>query len=122
MTDTTIDEQPAVDEPQPLSIEQIEAMLLEQFPPMPEPDPFPGDPTATWTYWSDMDTADRGVPDEWVWERLRNRRNTLLAACDWRVVPDAPWDTAPWLAYRQALRDLPDNTTDPRKADWPVEP
>ena len=115
-TMTEIDETPA------LTIEQVEAMLLEQFPPEPAPEPFPGDPTATWTYWSDMDTAERGVPDEWVWERLRNRRNALLSACDFRVVMDAPWPLEPWEDYRQALRDLPDNTTDPRQAVWPVEP
>lgn len=121
MTDTIIDEQP-VDEPQPLTIEQVEAMLAEQFPPMPAAEPFPGDPTATWEYWTPMDTAERGVPDEWVWERLRNRRDQLLAACDWRVVPDAPWDTVPWIEYRQALRDLPVDTTDPRQAVWPQQP
>lgn len=86
------------------------------------PPPFPGDPDATWRYWTDVDTADLGVPTEWVWERLRARRNTLLAACDWRLVADAPWDVAPWLAYRQALRDLPDTTTDPRQVVWPDEP
>lgn len=111
-----------IDETPALSIEDVEAMLLAQFPPEPVPDPFPGDPTATWVYWSEMDTAERGVPDEWVWERLRNRRNQLLAACDFRVVADAPWDTAPWMAYRQALRDLPDSTADPRLAVWPEEP
>lgn len=116
MSEQTIDETPA------LTIEQVEAMLLAEFPPEPAPEPFPGDPTATWHYWSDMDTVERGVPEEWVWERLRNRRNALLAACDWRMVPDAPWDVAPWEAYRQALRDLPDTTSDPRKAVWPVEP
>ena len=113
---TEIDETPA------LTIEQVEAMLLEQFPPEPAPKPFPGDPAATWVYWSDMDTAEPGVPEEWVWERLRNRRNQSLTACDWRMVPDAPWDLAPWETYRQALRDLPDNTSDPRLAVWPVEP
>jgi hypothetical protein len=118
---TVIDEQPVSETPA-LSIEDIEAMLAEQFPPMPPAEPFAGDADATWTYWSDMDTAERGVPDEWVWERLRNRRDALLAACDFRVVADAPWDVAPWQAYRQALRDLPDATTDPRQADWPVQP
>jgi hypothetical protein len=105
-----------------LSIEDIEAMLLEQFPPMPTPEPFPGDEDATWVYWSDMDTAERGVPDEWVFERLRNRRDALLAECDWRVVADAPWDVEPWTQYRQALRNLPENTLDPKKAVWPEKP
>lgn len=109
-------------EPAPLTIEDIEAMLLEEFPPLPTPDPFPGDDNATWVYWSDMDTAERGVPDEWVWERLRNRRDALLAECDWRVVNDAPWNTQPWLDYRQALRDLPQDTSDPRQAVWPNKP
>lgn len=77
---------------------------------------------ATWQYSTYLDSAGRGVPDEWVWERLRNRRNALLAACDFRMLADAPWDTAPWTAYRQALRDLPDATTDPRKAAWPQPP
>jgi hypothetical protein len=105
-----------------LTIEQVEALLAQAEPQPAAPTPFPGDDTATWVYLTDMDTAERGVPDEWVWERLRNRRNQLLAACDFRVVPDAPWDTAPWLAYRESLRDLPDNTTDPRLAAWPSEP
>lgn len=105
-----------------LTIEDIEAMLLEQFPPLPTPDPFPGDDNATWVYWSDMDTAENGVPDEWVWERLRNRRDALLAECDWRVVSDAPWDLQPWTEYRQALRDLPSNTPNPRQAVWPTKP
>lgn len=124
-TEPTVEEQPAAEplnEQPALSIEDIEAMLLEQFPPQPQPEPFPGDATATWVYWSDMDTAERGVPDEWVWERLRNKRNALIAECDWRVVPDASWDTAPWLAYRQQLRDLPAVTSDPRTAVWPVQP
>lgn len=40
-------------------------------------------------------------------------RDMLLAPTDFRVVSDAPWDTAPWIAYRQALRDLPSHP------DWP---
>jgi hypothetical protein len=117
--ETVIDEQP-VDETPALTIEDIEAMLAEQFPPAAPVEPFAGDDDATWTYWSEMDTAERGVPTEWVWERLRNKRDALLAACDWRVVADAPWDQTPWVAYREALRDLPDSTTDPRLAVWPV--
>jgi hypothetical protein len=77
----------------------------------------------TWGYASNYDqlTADQ-LPTEWVWERLRLRRDALLAASDFRMVADAPWDQAPWTTYRQALRDLPDATTDPRLAVWPVSP
>lgn len=104
---------------QPVTIEAIEAALAATLP-APEPSTPYTDPDATWAYWTPMDTAERGVPDEWVWERLRLRRDALLAACDWRVVPDASWDTAPWVAYRQALRDLPETMTDPRRAVWPT--
>lgn len=86
------------------------------------PAAFPGDDTATWEYWTSLDRAERGVPEPWIWERLRIRRDSLLAASDFRMVSDAPWDTAPWAVYRQRLRDLPDNTTDPRQAVWPVCP
>ena len=120
--ETPENETPEIEQPAPLTIEDIEAALAEQFPPVAPVEPFAGDDTATWHYWSDMDTAERGVPDEWVWERLRNKRNALIAECDWRVVADAPWDQAPWIAYREALRDLPDATTDPRVAVWPVKP
>lgn len=87
-----------------------------------DPQPFPGDPDATWVYWSDLDTAERGVPDEWVWERLRARRDLLLRTTDYRIVDDVPWDRQPWKDYRQQLRDLPDTTSDPRTAIWPTEP
>jgi len=109
-------------EPAPLSIEDIEAMLAEQFPLAAPVEPFAGDETATWHYWSDMDTAERGVPEAWTWERLRLRRDQMLAESDFRMVADAPWDTAPWVTYRQALRDLPHATVDPRLADWPTPP
>lgn len=78
------------------------------------------DDGATWPYRSPGDPAV--IPDEWVWERLRRQRDALLAAADFRMVTDAPWDREAWAAYRQALRDLPENTTDPRMASWPVAP
>jgi hypothetical protein len=76
-----------------------------------------------WDYTSTIDKipADQ-LPVEWVWERLRLRRDNLLAATDHRMVTDAPWDRSPWEAYRQALRDLPEQTTDPREAVWPEPP
>jgi hypothetical protein len=77
----------------------------------------------TWDYGSPMDDVSPDqLPMEWVWERLRYRRDQLLAQSDFRMIPDAPWDRAPWEAYRQALRDLPANTSDPREAVWPQQP
>jgi hypothetical protein len=79
--------------------------------------------TDTWNYLSpDQDYTSDTIPIEYVWERLRNRRDGLLRVTDFRMVTDAPWDTQPWATYRQALRDLPDNTSDPRIAVWPVAP
>ncbi len=54
--------------------------------------------------------------------QLRKTRNDLLAACDWTQAADAPVDRAAWAAYRQALRDLPANTADPRDPQWPSPP
>jgi hypothetical protein len=53
---------------------------------------------------------------------LRSMRDSRLAASDWTQVPDAPVDQAAWAEYRQALRDLPANTTDPRNPVWPALP
>ena len=77
----------------------------------------------TWNYSSSIDELPpEELPTEWVWERLRLRRDALLAATDFRMVADAPWDQTPWVNYREALRDLPDSTTDPRVAVWPLQP
>lgn len=76
-------------------------------------------PEATWVY---QHPSEGDIPIEWVWERLRHRRDELLVSSDFRVAVDAPWNTAPWVEYRQKLRDLPDSTSDPREAVWPVSP
>lgn len=76
--------------------------------------------SSSWNYLGIDETKE--IPDEWVWERLRLRRNSLLAKSDKKMLADAPWDLAPWKAYRQALRDLPSKTSDPRGAIWPVSP
>jgi len=57
-----------------------------------------------------------------AWNDLRQGRNARLADSDWTQVPDAPVDQAAWATYRQKLRDLPENTTDPREVVWPQEP
>lgn len=56
------------------------------------------------------------------WKALRTKRDGLLTASDWTVLSDSPTSTAAWKTYRQALRDLPANTTDPTDVDWPTPP
>lgn len=53
---------------------------------------------------------------------IRADRDTLLTACDWTQVADAPVDQAAWRAYRQALRDVPEQAGFPSNIDWPVAP
>lgn len=58
---------------------------------------------------------------------IRRRRNSLLAASDWTVLPDSPLGTverAAWVAYRTALRDLmtPTVVADYRQVSWPTDP
>ena len=66
--------------------------------------------------------------EEWVWSEdqswreLREERDRLLSSSDWTQVPDAPVDHVAWATYRQELRDLPDNTEDPRNPVWPTKP
>lgn len=62
------------------------------------------------------------VPSEWWLERMRLRRDALLAACDWTQHLDAPVDRAAWAAYRQALRDFPATWTPGPEANFPETP
>ena len=55
-------------------------------------------------------------------EQLRAKRNQLLAETDYLGLPDLGWFSAEMTAYRQALRDLPANTTDPANPVWPTKP
>lgn len=62
------------------------------------------------------------IKSNYDWQMLRMTRDQMLAASDWTQVPDAPVDQAAWATYRQALRDLPENTTDPANPIWPSKP
>jgi len=58
-------------------------------------------------------------------QSLRSQRDNLLGQCDWTQSPDSPLTDAKkaeWATYRQALRDLPSNTTDPANPTWPTKP
>lgn len=59
---------------------------------------------------------------EEAWGKLRSERNGRLASSDWTQVSDAPVNKEAWAIYRQALRDLPNNTIDPLNVIWPDTP
>ena len=66
------------------------------------------------------------------WEELRILRNVRLTNCDWTQVADVQLSDskkAEWILYRQQLRDLPENVTDPKllvldlnHSSWPIKP
>jgi hypothetical protein len=56
---------------------------------------------------------------------VRAERDAKLAACDWTMLADVDLTTAElaaWKAYRQALRDVTDQTGFPGDVTWPVSP
>ena len=54
-------------------------------------------------------------------EQLRIERDRLLRETDWMGNSDVTMSNA-WKTYRQALRDLPANTSDPSNPTWPTKP
>ena len=68
-----------------------------------------------------VETVDPAI----LWAALRVERDRMLAASDKYALPDFPQPAAKrtaWLAYRKALRDLPDVTIDPLAPVWPKPP
>ena len=55
------------------------------------------------------------------WQELRDQRNQLLAETDYLALVDLTL-SADMRTYRQALRDLPANTSDPANPVWPTPP
>lgn len=56
---------------------------------------------------------------------VRAERDRLLAECDWTQTADCPLSDAQmaeWAAYRQNLRDLPNNYNAVENIVWPVAP
>lgn len=57
------------------------------------------------------------------WAALRAERCARLIASDPAMLPDHPmFGRSEVAAYRDALRSLPANTTDPRHPHWPEKP
>ena len=61
------------------------------------------------------------VANEEGFIRLRYKRDNKLSESDWMANSDVTMSDA-WRTYRQALRDLPANTSDPANPVWPTKP
>ena len=66
---------------------------------------------------------DRDVPnpDPITGETIRGLRDMLINATDWWATSDRTM-TAEQTAYRQALRDVPDQAGFPTNITWPTKP
>jgi len=96
----------------------------------------------TYAYWQELlDGQTRGLfinsdengypilteppprPSEELASDARIKRNFLLSASDWTQLPDIPQSVKDqWAAYRQALRDVPQQSEFPFVITWPQEP
>lgn len=57
------------------------------------------------------------------WAAVREERNRRLNASDWTQLADVIEATRlKWAIYRQALRDVPQQHTDPDNITWPKAP
>jgi hypothetical protein len=74
---------------------------------------------------ADMDDEAKAAKDEEQAKNVRTQRTEKLRDCDWTQLDDTPMSNtqkAGWAAYRQALRDVPDQAGFPWEVEWPVQP
>jgi hypothetical protein len=58
-------------------------------------------------------------------DEARTERDRRLSATDWTQTPDAPLtenEKARYRGYRQALRDVPNQSEFPAAIEWPTVP
>lgn len=81
---------------------------------------------AVWSFESnkwEVSLSTRGR--DLLWEEVINQRNKLLASTDWAVLPDVDLSAEVKenvLKYRQQLRDITDDFSDPRTVEFPKFP
>ena len=68
-----------------------------------------------------VDAAAAEFVTENAWNDLRTKRTQLLTETDYLALVDSTLSTD-MRTYRQALRDLPANTSDPANPTWPTKP
>lgn len=65
------------------------------------------------------------VDTERGWDAVRRKRNKLLQESDWTQGADSPLTQqkkTEWATYRQTLRQVPENFTNPNDVIWPTPP
>lgn len=68
---------------------------------------------------------ERNIENEW--DEIRKKRDMLLEKSDVYILPDR-WEVmrqdekTEWITYRQNLRDITENFSDPSEIVWPTIP
>lgn len=65
------------------------------------------------------------ISDEELWDKVREKRNRLLLESDWTMSLDVPGDNInlkEWMKYRQRLRDITTQDSNPKLIVWPLSP
>jgi hypothetical protein len=70
----------------------------------------------------DMSAQEKTEEDARKAAEVRAERNGRLTVSDWTQVADAPVDKQAWAAYRQQLRNLPQQSGFPWSVVWPAKP
>ena len=74
---------------------------------------------------AELRALDAEISLELRWDKVKNKRNKLLNACDWTQIADSPLTAekkAEWTTYRQLLRDVPQQSVEPENVVWPTAP
>jgi hypothetical protein len=68
-----------------------------------------------------QETAYKILKDAEQTKVIRTQRDQLLKDSDWTQVADAPVDKQAWATYRQALRDVTQQSGFPWTINWPTK-
>ena len=71
---------------------------------------------------AEQEAAYRAAKDAEQAKSVRETRTKKLAESDWTQLTDAPVNSALWATYRQALRDVPSQSSFPWDITWPDAP
>lgn len=83
----------------------------------------PNEVQSGWTFDGTNFAPPKDTFKESLADRIRQARNSRLQDCDWTQLADAPQAIKDkWASYRQALRDVPQQSGFPINVQWPTQP